>query len=240
MIEGLFVITTIFVSYVVYQIVNEPKTTDTSEEAHAVVETPVAPEQAPAIVEAPAAAVAEETAVAPESVEEVPAAAEAPEAAVVEETAAAPESVEEVPAAAEAPEAAVVEETAAAPESVEEVPAAAEAPEAAVVEETAVAPESVEEVPTAAETPVAEIVEAKAAPSTEQSPPKAAGIKNPKTGEVVIVYNNYRFAKRWIKEALVAEGLLKKIYKNNELNADVEAKIKAALVTLESMDKYHV
>lgn len=64
------------------------------------------------------------------------------------------------------------------------------------------------------------------------------GLKSPATGEVVSNYSNYAFTKRWIKEALVAEGLLDKIYKNNELNADVDAAIKAAIAQLEQMDKY--
>jgi hypothetical protein len=66
------------------------------------------------------------------------------------------------------------------------------------------------------------------------------GIKDPKTGEVATAYNNYRFTKRWIKEALVAEGLLEKVYKNNELDAATEAKIKEAIQKLEAMDKYRV
>ncbi|MGZ8223663.1 MAG: hypothetical protein ACXW0H_00925, partial [Methylobacter sp.] len=65
-------------------------------------------------------------------------------------------------------------------------------------------------------------------------------IKDPKTGEVATAYNNYRFTKRWIKEALVAEGLLEKVYKNNELDAATEAKIKEAIQKLEAMDKYRV
>lgn len=64
------------------------------------------------------------------------------------------------------------------------------------------------------------------------------GIRDPKTGELAAVTNNYRFTKRWIKEALVAEGLLDKIYKNNELDATAEAAIKEALLKLETMDKY--
>jgi hypothetical protein len=66
-----------------------------------------------------------------------------------------------------------------------------------------------------------------------------SGLRNPLTGEVATVYSNYRFTKRWIKEALVKEGLLEKIYKNNELDATVETKIKAALLQLETMDQYH-
>ncbi|WP_349432145.1 hypothetical protein Q9L42_004980 [Methylomarinum sp. Ch1-1] len=50
--------------------------------------------------------------------------------------------------------------------------------------------------------------------------------------------NNYRFTKRWVKEALVNEGLLDKIYKNNELDDATNAKIKTALDKLKAMDKY--
>ena len=64
------------------------------------------------------------------------------------------------------------------------------------------------------------------------------GLKDPKTGEVATSYNNYRFTKRWIKDALVTEGLLEKVYKNNELDASIEAVIKEALAKLEAMDKY--
>lgn len=63
-------------------------------------------------------------------------------------------------------------------------------------------------------------------------------VRDPKTGEVTTIANNYRFTKRWIKEALVAEGLLEKIYKNNELNESTEAVIKQALIKFEAMDKY--
>ncbi|MBL6986656.1 MAG: hypothetical protein ISR72_06390 [Methylobacter sp.] len=67
---------------------------------------------------------------------------------------------------------------------------------------------------------------------------KSTGLKNPKTAEIATSYSNYRFTKRWIKDALVAEGLLEKVYKNNELNAETEAKIKEAIGKLEAMDKY--
>jgi hypothetical protein len=58
------------------------------------------------------------------------------------------------------------------------------------------------------------------------------GLKNPNTDEVATTYSNYRFTKRWIKEALVAEGLLDKVYKNDELNAELETKIKSAVLKL--------
>ncbi len=63
-------------------------------------------------------------------------------------------------------------------------------------------------------------------------------LKNPKTGEQAKLPANYAFAKRWIKEALVEEGLLDKIYKNNELDPAATAKIQAALQQLKTMKKY--
>ena len=74
-------------------------------------------------------------------------------------------------------------------------------------------------------------------PSTTQNTIKK-GLRNPETGEVATTYSNYRFTKRWIKDALVTEGLVEKVYKNNELDAAIEAKIKAALVKLEAFEKY--
>lgn len=64
-------------------------------------------------------------------------------------------------------------------------------------------------------------------------------LKNPKTGEVVKIPNSYAFAKRWVKDALVEEGLLDKIYKNNELDNEANAKIQAAIEQLKQMAKYH-
>ena len=63
------------------------------------------------------------------------------------------------------------------------------------------------------------------------------GLRDPKSGEVATTYSNYRFTKRWIKEALVAEGLLEKVYKNDELNAEIEATIKDAVAKLEAIQK---
>lgn len=79
---------------------------------------------------------------------------------------------------------------------------------------------------------------AKAAKKAPVAAAKSGGLKDPKTGEVATTYNNYRFTKRWIKEALVTEGLLEKIYTGSELNAEIEAKIKEAVAQLEAMDKY--
>ena len=64
------------------------------------------------------------------------------------------------------------------------------------------------------------------------------GLRNPLTGEITTSYSNYRFTKRWIKDALVLEGLVSKVYSNTELNAAIETTIKSALVKLEAIDKY--
>lgn len=63
-------------------------------------------------------------------------------------------------------------------------------------------------------------------------------LKNPKTGETAKIPNNYAFAKRWIKDALVEEGLLDKVYKNNELDSATTTKIQAALDQLKAIEKY--
>ncbi len=76
--------------------------------------------------------------------------------------------------------------------------------------------------------------------NTDKKTSTKKGLKNPKSGEIATSYANYRFTKRWIKEALVSEGLLEKVYKNNELNADTEAAIKAAIARLETMEQYKV
>jgi hypothetical protein len=70
-------------------------------------------------------------------------------------------------------------------------------------------------------------------------PPKAATLRNPSTGEVSPVPGNYRFAKKWIKEAMVAEGLLKKVYKNSELTEAVSPQVKEALEQFKKLPQYH-
>jgi hypothetical protein len=82
------------------------------------------------------------------------------------------------------------------------------------------------------ESPVTDPPVAAASTSTADS------LKNPNTGEVVKIPANYTFAKRWIKDALVEEGLLDKIYKSNELDDATQAKIQGALQQLKSLDKY--
>ena len=63
-------------------------------------------------------------------------------------------------------------------------------------------------------------------------------LKNPQTGEITKIPTNYAFAKRWIKDALVTEGLLEKVYKNNELDEAAKLKIQEALQKLQAIDKY--
>jgi len=63
-------------------------------------------------------------------------------------------------------------------------------------------------------------------------------MKNPATGEEVKVSSNYRMVKRWVKEALVEEGLLEKIYKNNELDDSAKVIVAEALSIIKAMDKY--
>lgn len=67
-------------------------------------------------------------------------------------------------------------------------------------------------------------------------------MKNPATGEKAKVTSNYRTTKRWIKEALIEEGLLDRIYKNNELNNnnDIKETVAKALAIIKAMDKYKV
>lgn len=63
-------------------------------------------------------------------------------------------------------------------------------------------------------------------------------MKNPKTGEQAKVATNYRMVKRWVKEALVTEGLLDKVYKNTELDDAAKITIGKALSIIKAMDKY--
>jgi hypothetical protein len=85
-------------------------------------------------------------------------------------------------------------------------------------------PVIVEAAPTAAETP---------------SRPVADLMRNPLTGETAAVPTNYRFAKKWIKEAMVVEGLLDRIYGNNDLDARSNEKVRVALKQFRSLAKYH-
>ena len=68
---------------------------------------------------------------------------------------------------------------------------------------------------------------------------KITEFRNPETGETAANPSNYRFAKKWIKQAMVDEGLLDKVYKNKELKGATEKKVKEALNRFKQMEKYH-
>lgn len=84
-------------------------------------------------------------------------------------------------------------------------------------------------------------------PTAQAAPPppkpmaaeKHITLRNPKTGETSPVPGNYRFAKKWIKEALVSEGLLPKVYKNSELTETLNAEAKTAIETFKHLSQYH-
>ena len=63
-------------------------------------------------------------------------------------------------------------------------------------------------------------------------------LRNPETGEVAKIASSYRMCKRWIKDALVTEGLLEKVYKTNEIDDAAKVKIDKALVKLAKMKNY--
>lgn len=88
------------------------------------------------------------------------------------------------------------------------------------------------------ETPKVKVAAKVEAPKVVATEPAKKGLKNPLTGEVATTYSNYRFTKRWIKDALVTEGLLDQVYKNTDLTDAVEANIKAAIIKLEALDNY--
>lgn len=125
----------------------------------------------------------------------------------------------------------------------QEQPAADSAPSPEPVAEVAAAAEPVAEVAAAAE-PVADVEAAaepeKPAPAADKPESSTASkeVRNPDTGEIATIPSNYRFTKRWIKEALVTEGLLDKIYKNNELDDEASSKVKDALETFKTLEKY--
>ena len=111
-------------------------------------------------------------------------------------------------------------------------------PEKPVVAAKPARPRSAPKTKKAADVQSVAAVASQPEPATARQDAGKRGLKDPKTGEVTTAYSNYRFTKRWIKEALVAEKLLDKIYKNDELTADIEANIKSAVIKLEAIDKY--
>jgi cytoskeletal protein RodZ len=184
MTEGLFLITTLFVAYVVYVIINEKKAEKSGDSPA----TSANKKESAAAASASASASSTTTTTKPKPAPAKPAAAKAAPAAT---PAASKPVAEKAPAAPKKPAA-----KASATKKAE--PALATAPAAT----------------------------------------SGKGLKDPNTGEVVTSYTNYRFMKRWIKEALVTEGLVEKVYKNDELNAALDAKIKDAVTKLEGIKKY--
>jgi hypothetical protein len=86
-------------------------------------------------------------------------------------------------------------------------------------------------------------VKAKAKPkakpkASENTTFPAGSLRDPETGEMVKLANSYQMMRRWMKEALVTEGLLEKIYKTSEMDDAVEAKIIVAITKLQKLDKY--
>jgi len=65
-------------------------------------------------------------------------------------------------------------------------------------------------------------------------------VRDPASGEVIAMPTNYRFAKKWIKDALVSEGLLDKVYKPNELDEAASLRTKEALDRFKTLPKYQV
>jgi hypothetical protein len=187
--EGLFILTTLIVAYVIYVIVNEKKKGDTSKNSTV-------------------------------------AAAQGAKQATVSEK---PKAAMPKPAA----KSATAKPAAVAKPAAKPVAAPKPAAKSAVAKPATVAKPVAKSV--AAAKPIAAPT---ATPVTEATAVKGTGLKDPKTGEVATTYSNYRFTKRWIKEALVAEKFLDKVYKNDELNASVEAKIKDGIIKLEAMKKY--
>lgn len=107
--------------------------------------------------------------------------------------------------------------------------------------ESAPSPEAAPEPePKAVEAPGKPVVAEAAEPVAKEAAhaERGAQLRNPVTGEVSSAPTNYRFAKKWVKEALVAEGLLDRVYKPTELNDAVAAKTKDALDKLKTLDKY--
>lgn len=63
-------------------------------------------------------------------------------------------------------------------------------------------------------------------------------VRDPVSGEVISMPTNYRFAKKWIKDALVTEGLLDRVYKPNELDDVATQKTRDALERFKLLPKY--
>ena len=94
--------------------------------------------------------------------------------------------------------------------------------------------------PSVTTTPPVALAPAPAKPATTGiEHEKHTNLRNPVTGEISPMPGNYRFAKKWIKEALVQEGLLPKGYKNSELTETLNLKAKEAIEKIKHLEKYH-
>ena len=109
-------------------------------------------------------------------------------------------------------------------------------PKKTVPQATASAAAPVKAAPKAAKAAPAQSAPAK--PAAEANVKLADELRNPATGEVTSVPANYRFAKKWIKDALVSEKLLDRVYKPNELDDATSRKVKDAIDQLRAIKKY--
>ncbi len=75
-------------------------------------------------------------------------------------------------------------------------------------------------------------------PAASKGSSTSGSLRNPQTGEVTKMAGSYRMSKRWIKDALVTEGLLPKVYKTTEMTDTEKTKSMTALAKLAKMDKY--
>jgi hypothetical protein len=108
-------------------------------------------------------------------------------------------------------------------------PKATSAPAAAV-------PAPAKPAPAAKPAPVLSARAKASAPAAEVK--LADELRNPATGEVSPAPANYRFAKKWIKDALVSEKLLDRVYKPSELDEAASKRVKEAIDKLRATKKY--
>ena len=118
-------------------------------------------------------------------------------------------------------------------------PAAKSKPKPAAAKKTAPAKAK----PKPAAKPAAAKTKSKATPAKatgSKATDNVIAFRNPDTGEEAKVPPSYPFSKRWIKDALVTEGLLDHVYKNNELDDANTKKVMEALEKLKTIEKYVV
>ncbi len=73
----------------------------------------------------------------------------------------------------------------------------------------------------------------------DKQPVHVSRFIDPDSGQTAANPSNYRFAKKWIKEAMVKEGLLDHVYKNSELKGAANKTVKEALASFKLIEKYH-